>query len=471
MCERQFGSFTNIRDWWSCGRVSYKVVHSVLSHFANLIGFWRGVGNGSHGSLVVFEWHSYKIVGYRIIPARLASYKVHKVPFVEIGWIGVSQKEMPVCLLDPDWAQLVPGLVDGENTRNGVNGSTLSQPLQIPISPQSAARKGASNPQGRDSPFEALGPDWTLEDPTPTGLVVVDLHFVGSEHVVLEEYQQAIFSGYPFSGRKTLVEAAALASFGSSENLCPAGGSPGRHSSPSSGGGSEAGKSPPGSFPYEMYHYLAKKVTSPGGERAARKQRRRDRERALNQGRHRYESEHFVKIPHFCPTKEQPLQGLWKGIGRSTGLDFVALSYDDHGGIICRKVGDYSGMTRSGSVCWTARAGHGMSAPLPDSERQIFELRQHMLPSTSEPRVHGVGLMSDDFLNEEVVEMLWATVEVEPGLNYNVGVEDATQSRVWHYASGRFGFGNGPDGRVVDFRPICIKDSLVDVVELRSRLT
>lgn len=160
---------------------------------------------------------------------------------------------------------------------------------------------------GRVSPFEALGPEWTPEDATPAGLVVVDLHFVGNGHVVFEEYQQAVFTGC----KKTLVEAAALASFGSSENLSPLGGSPERrHSlSPAS---SEAGKSPPGSFPYEMYHYLVKKVTSPGGERAARKQRRRDRERALNQGKRRYESEHFVKIPHFCPTREQPLQGLWK---------------------------------------------------------------------------------------------------------------------------------------------------------------
>jgi hypothetical protein len=132
-----------VRDWWSCGRVSYKAVHSVLSHFANLIGFWRGVGNASHGSLVLFEWHSYNIVGYRVIPAQLGSYKVHKVPFIEIGWIGVSQKELPVCLLDPDWAQLVPGLVD----ENGVSGSTSSQPLQIPVSPQS--RKGGGNSQGR----------------------------------------------------------------------------------------------------------------------------------------------------------------------------------------------------------------------------------------------------------------------------------------------------------------------------------
>ena len=149
MCERQFGSFTNVRDWWGYGRVSYKIVHSVLSHFGNLIGFWRGVGNGGHGALLVFEWHSYKIVGYRVIPARLGSYKVRKVPFIEIGWIGVSQKEMPVCLLDPDWAQLVPVLVDGESVKNGLNGSALSQPLQIPVPLQSAARKEACNPQGR----------------------------------------------------------------------------------------------------------------------------------------------------------------------------------------------------------------------------------------------------------------------------------------------------------------------------------
>jgi hypothetical protein len=161
---------------------------------------------------------------------------------------------------------------------------------------------------------------------------------------------------------------------------------------------------------------------------------------------------------------------VWQGIGRSTGLDFVVLSYDDNGSIICRKVGDSSGMTRSGSVCWTAKAGHGMSAPLPEIERQIFEYREHILPSTSEPRGHGVGLMGDEFLNEEVVGLLWASSEVSSGLHYNVGFQDVTQKRVWQYASGRFGFVNGLDGRIVDFRPICIKDSLVDVVELRPGL-
>jgi hypothetical protein len=167
---------------------------------------------------------------------------------------------------------------------------------------------------GKKNPFEMLGPDLNLEQELPAGVVVVDMHFVGSHHIVVEQLQQ---TQYPFMGKKkSLVEAAAVASFGSSENLVnffghTGGGSPGVNSEASSGS-SDAGLSPPGSFPYEMYQFLARKVTSPGGDRAARKQQRRERDRAFSQGRHRCEPEHFVKIVHCCPTAARPLQGLWK---------------------------------------------------------------------------------------------------------------------------------------------------------------
>jgi hypothetical protein len=167
---------------------------------------------------------------------------------------------------------------------------------------------------GKKNPFEMLGPDLNLEQELPTGVVVVDMHFVGSHHIVVEQLQQ---TQYPFMGKKkSLVEAAAVASFGSSENLVnffghTGGGSPGVNSEASSGS-SDAGLSPPGSFPYEMYQFLARKVTSPGGDRAARKQQRRERDRAFSQGRHRCEPQHFVKIVHCCPTAARPLQGLWK---------------------------------------------------------------------------------------------------------------------------------------------------------------
>lgn len=58
----------------------------------------------------------------------------------------------------------------------------------------------------------------------------------------------------------------------------------------------------------EMYTQLANKI-SPGGERAWRKQRKKEKER---QGRRRWEPEHFVKIVDFSPTPARPLQGLWK---------------------------------------------------------------------------------------------------------------------------------------------------------------
>lgn len=54
----------NVCDWWGCGCVLYKVVYFVLFYFENLVGFWRGVGNGCYGFFVVFEWYLYKIVGY-----------------------------------------------------------------------------------------------------------------------------------------------------------------------------------------------------------------------------------------------------------------------------------------------------------------------------------------------------------------------------------------------------------------------
>lgn len=54
--------------------------------------------------------------------------------------------------------------------------------------------------------------------------------------------------------------------FGLSENFCLVGGSFGCYSLVSFGGGLEVEKSFFGSFFYEMYYYLIKKVISFGGE-------------------------------------------------------------------------------------------------------------------------------------------------------------------------------------------------------------
>lgn len=58
----------------------------------------------------------------------------------------------------------------------------------------------------------------------------------------------------------------------------------------------------------EIYQYFANR-TSPGGDRASRRQRRREKEKQL---RRKLESQHFVKIVDCSPTPARPLQGLWK---------------------------------------------------------------------------------------------------------------------------------------------------------------
>ncbi|KAI8004089.1 F-box protein [Camellia lanceoleosa] len=58
----------------------------------------------------------------------------------------------------------------------------------------------------------------------------------------------------------------------------------------------------------EIYQYFANR-TSPSGDRASRKQRKREKGR---QGRKKLEPEHFVKIANCSPMPSRPLQGLWK---------------------------------------------------------------------------------------------------------------------------------------------------------------
>ncbi|KAM7515242.1 hypothetical protein LguiA_004825 [Lonicera macranthoides] len=58
----------------------------------------------------------------------------------------------------------------------------------------------------------------------------------------------------------------------------------------------------------DLYQYFANR-TSPSGDRASRRQRRREKKR---QGRRKWEPEHFVKIVNCSPTPSRPLQGLWK---------------------------------------------------------------------------------------------------------------------------------------------------------------
>ncbi|XP_077233838.1 F-box family protein isoform X2 [Tasmannia lanceolata] len=68
--------------------------------------------------------------------------------------------------------------------------------------------------------------------------------------------------------------------------------------------------SPPECVKSEIYRYFANR-TSPCGDRASRRQRKREKQL---QGRRKWEKVHYVKIVNYSPTPSRPLQGLWKEI-------------------------------------------------------------------------------------------------------------------------------------------------------------
>eukprot|EP00897_Mesotaenium_endlicherianum_P000296 jgi/Mesen1/10267/ME000778S09600 len=196
----------------------------------------------------------------------------------------------------------------------------------------------------------------------PPGIAQVDVEFVSENHLMIKDLD--LTRQRAWDRDSSLVEAATLASFGSGERLADLATSPARDtsSSPGSSGsapvrtnrdwGGRAGadliarredlcsQSPPGSLPYEMYRFLASRVAASGSDRAARKQRRRERERAASAGRATLSlpAEHYVRVLDCAPHKARPLQGLWKGMCEGGNLvEVVELAYE-HRHIVCKQV-------------------------------------------------------------------------------------------------------------------------------------
>lgn len=117
-------------------------------------------------------------------------------------------------------------------------------------------------------------------------LVSVNVNFMGSSHILVEEN----YANYYRELGKPV--------FGRSPNLMDL----------NSRGDDSEGSSSGELSVTEMYMQFANRI-SPFGDRAWRRQRRKEKERL---GKRRWEPEHFVKIVDCSPTPSRPLQGLWK---------------------------------------------------------------------------------------------------------------------------------------------------------------
>ncbi|KAG8390967.1 hypothetical protein BUALT_Bualt01G0138500 [Buddleja alternifolia] len=210
--------------------------------------------------------------------------------------------------------------------------------------------------------------------------------------------------------------------------------------------------SPPDKLMTQIYQHFANR-TSPSGNGASRRQRRKEK---AKQGRVRkWDSEYFVKIVNCSPKPARPLQGLWKGICDDMSLDFYLVSYDDVGGIACRKFGDSNRpLTYHAPIFW-ATSSTFVESPFSSEEDYIYNCRLHLRPEDH-------LLSSSD--NETVSRMLYINSSndlVIPDITIN---PQQVEGRIWQYGNGTFGYGFLRDNYIIDMKHIAENGELLDVI-------
>ncbi|GAB2269646.1 hypothetical protein Dimus_004571 [Dionaea muscipula] len=383
---------------WGDGKVSYKLLYKTLSEYENLIGFWRRIGGENSGE------------------SRLVFF---------------------------EWG---PSFVTGSSvspSKDGGYGVIKSPFIWMSLS-------------WRGEIVNYLDPDcrlWSVHDfgSSEKDLVQVDVSFMGKGHVLLEE------------SKRTGIWGNNSGDFGSPETR--RGGGLGSLSGEDVSGLElkTLTGSPPSWLVSEIYRYLANR-TSPGasGERAWRRQRRREREK--QQGKKRLEAQHFVKIVNCSPTPSRPLQGLWKGICDDMNLGFCLVSYDGVGGLVCRKIGDTSSpFSGSAPIFWTSDATF-LDPPFSPEEEVLYSSRVHLRPPH-------LALSGETVLSTEsiVSRMMFINSSYDLVIPELAGSTSANprnaEGRIWQYKNGTFGFGFLRDSLVLDLQHIAQNGCLLDTIQ------
>lgn len=202
-----------------------------------------------------------------------------------------------------------------------------------------------------------------------------------------------------------------------------------------------------GSPPEEMYMHFANR-RSPGAGR-----RRRERHGRRKGGR--MEAEHFVRIPDAEPTKLRPLQGLWKGICENRTMEFYVVTYDDIGGVTCRRVSETGGQSSGYSpIFWTTDATF-LAPPFSEQELDHYNCREH---------IRGVTSGHEGTRNKVVSRILCINSSydvVDPHLSAPLDDTRNVEGRIWLYEDGTFGFGFIGTNSVIDLRHVSL-DGCID---------
>ncbi|KAE8659170.1 F-box protein [Hibiscus syriacus] len=245
LCQRRWGSNTQINKWGG-GKITYKLLYKTLTQWENLIGFWR------HCDRAAVSGQCPRLIVFEWGSSFISGSRIclsqndsYHVTKTPFLWMGISPDGQIVYFLDPEGQTEIP---------SGDFDSWLE--------------------------FVCLYQN----------LVPANVNFMGKDHFIVEENSTFWHSCKSkdvlrkSSSSKNLIEV--------SDEVIESG---------------TAG-SLPDRFVSEMYSHFANK-TSPVGDRAWRRQRKKEKER---QGMRKWEPEHFLKVVDCSPTEGKPLQGLWK---------------------------------------------------------------------------------------------------------------------------------------------------------------
>ncbi|XP_010272897.1 PREDICTED: F-box protein At3g12350 [Nelumbo nucifera] len=404
LCDRRWGSNTNIRKWGN-GQIGFMLLYKTLIRWENLIGFWRQIGQTnlsvSAPPLVFFEWGPYFITGSRVSPWKSGTYRVMKTPFL---WMGLSSKGESINFLDSDCRFVSSGDF------------------------AKAAEMGDSDAE----------------------LVSVNINFMGKSHFVVEENQNSSASCSPEVRKNGYRRSSSSSNLrgddtGAMEDVI--------------GVESTSPGSLPDHFASEIYQYFANR-TSPSGDKA-RRQRKKERERL---GRRKWESEHFVKVVNCAPTPSRPLQGLWKGICDGMRLDFYLVTYDDIGGVVCRRIVDASEPFSGYSpVFWTSNTTF-IESPFSAEEEHLYDSRVHLHQLAAANHIHE---HLPTIENEVVSRILYINSSYDLVIPDFTGSTDSrhVEGRIWQYENGTFGFGFLRNNFIIDLKHIALNGCLLDTME------
>lgn len=133
------------------------------------------------------------------------------------------------------------------------------------------------------------------------------------------------------------------------------------------------------------------------------------------------------------------------------------MSYDDKEGIVCRKVQDLAGTSKSGSVLWTSESTTRVVMP---ADETFYNSCTHTRPLCSTAKPGETREVPFEFCEEVIGILCTSSCDFQSLLGSN-----NREGRIWQYANGTFGFGYLHSSLVIDFRALCSDGSLLDTIK------